>query len=142
MADSTALASLRYQWRALERGERGLDEASFEKALVGWMAEHRSSHVPFLASREGTPIGMAWLAVVERIPGPEFFARRSAYIQSTYVVAEERSAGVGSELVRRALEHARELRLDYVAVHPSERAFSLYKRVGFSKIGNVMELRL
>jgi GNAT superfamily N-acetyltransferase len=141
VADVGALASLRYQWRTVERGERGLDERSFEQALLGWMEEHRSTHVPFLALRGGAPIGMVWLALVDRVPGPGRLTRRSAYIQSTYVVGPERSGGVGTLLMGHALDHARELGLDYVAVHPSERAFPFYRRLGFSATDRVLELR-
>lgn len=97
--------------------------------------------VPFLASRGVMPIGMTWLALVERVPGPGRFVQRSAYIQSTYVVADERSAGVGTQLVSPAPDHATQLRLDCVAVHPSDRAFSLYRRLGFEDSGRVLELR-
>jgi len=140
-SDVAALARLRYEWRVGEGGEPGLDPASFETALLRWMQERRLSHVPFLASRGDTPIGMTWLAIVERVPGPGRFVRRSAYIQSTYVVADERSAGVGTQLVSLALDHAGQLGLDYVAVHPSDLAFSLYRRLGFEDSGRVLGLR-
>jgi GNAT superfamily N-acetyltransferase len=106
------------------------------------MEDHRSSHVPFLALRNGMPIGMAWLTLVDRVPGPGHFARRSAYIQSAYVVPLERSNGVGTGLVQLVLDHARQLDLGYVAVHPSDRSFSLYRRVGFTGTDRVLELRL
>jgi GNAT superfamily N-acetyltransferase len=135
------LARLRYWWRAGERGEHGLDPASFEASLGGWMEEHRATHVPFLALRDGRAVAMAWLALVDRIPGPGVFVRRSAYVQSVYVAAAERAAGVGTALMETVLDHARGLGLDYVAVHPSERAFSLYRRLGFSTTDRVLELR-
>lgn len=125
IADVGTLARLRHQWRAGERGERGLDERSFQEAFAAWMEEHWATHIPFLAVREKNPIGMAWLAVVDRVPGPEHFTRRSAYVQSVYVVAAERGQGIGTMLLSLVLEHARGLGLDYVAVHPSERAFPL-----------------
>ncbi|MGA2836522.1 MAG: GNAT family N-acetyltransferase [Acidimicrobiales bacterium] len=138
--DVQALAALRYEWRVGERGERGLDPVSFEAALSEWMRGH-TDHIPFLALRGSTPIGMAWLAVVDRVPGPEQFTRRSAYVQSVYVVEHERAAGVGSKLMELVTDHARDMGLGYLAVHPSERAFSLYHRMGFEGTGRVLELR-
>jgi len=140
-ADVSPLAALRYEWRVNERGERGLDAASFQSALLEWMHSHHT-HLPFLALRAGVPIGMAWLAVVDRVPGPEYFIRRSAYIQSVYVVGHERDAGVGTKLMELVVSHARSEGLDYLAVHPSQRAFSLYRRLGFEETGRVLELRL
>jgi GNAT superfamily N-acetyltransferase len=133
---------LRFTWRSDEGAERGLDRAAFEVSLRDWIEQHRSSHIPFLAFRGALPIGMTWMALVDRIPGPEHFVRRSAYIQSTYVAQPERARGVGTALVRLLVAHARELHLDYLAVHPSERAFDLYRRLGFAETGRVLELRL
>jgi GNAT superfamily N-acetyltransferase len=141
VSDVGDLARLRYAWRAGERGERGLDQRSFETSLRAWMEEHRSTHLPFLALRDGHPIGMAWIALVDRVPGPEHLIRRSAYIQSAYVVAGERSKGVGTRLLTFVLDHAQRLGLDYLAVHPSERSFSLYGRLGFAETDRVLELR-
>ena len=142
VADHAALASLRHRWRATEHGERGLDQAAFATALLGWMEEHRSTHVAFVARRGGRPVAMAWLAHVDRVPGPEHFVRRSGWLQSVYVVPEERSGGVGTTLLASVLAHARQLGLEYVAVHPSERSFSLYRRLGFEGSGRLLELRL
>jgi GNAT superfamily N-acetyltransferase len=98
-------------------------------------------HIPFLAYRGTTPIGMAWLAVVDRVPGPEHFTRRSAYIQSVYVMEHERAEGVGTRLVEFVIDHARREGLHYLAVHPSERAFLLYRRLGFEETGRVLGIR-
>jgi GNAT superfamily N-acetyltransferase len=141
LGDAHQLAHLRYQWRATERGELGLDQGAFEAALVAWMSGHAFTHLPFLARRHDRAIGMAWLALVERVPGPGQLIRRSAYIQSTYVIPPERGEGVGTLLVRCLLDHARQLALDYVAVHPSEASFAFYRRLGFSDSHKVLELR-
>jgi GNAT superfamily N-acetyltransferase len=139
--DVAALAHLRYSWRHDERGERGLDKDAFETALRTWLAAHEASHLPFLALRDGSAVGMTWMALVDRVPGPEHFVRRSAYVQSTYVTPPDRNAGVGAALVGLLIARARELGLEYLAVHPSEQAFSLYRRLGFVDSGKVLELR-
>jgi GNAT superfamily N-acetyltransferase len=105
------------------------------------MKDHSSSHLPFLALRNEAAVAMAWLALVDRVPGPEYFLRRSAYVQSVIVVSHERVNGIGTTLMGALLAHARNLGLDYVAVHPSERSFSLYRRLGFSDTDRVLELR-
>jgi GNAT superfamily N-acetyltransferase len=138
--DASQLAELRYRWRVEERGERGTDRGTFDADFTRWLEAHRTSHIPFLALRDGAAIGMTWLALVDRIPSPEHFIRRSAYVQSTYVITQERSAGIGSELLKLLIVHARELGMEYVAVHPSERAFSLYKKMGFEETNRVLEL--
>jgi GNAT superfamily N-acetyltransferase len=141
-ADASALGHLRFGWRVVEQGERGLDEVGFITALAAWMKQHSDSHFPFLAELDGHPIGMAWLAIVDRIPGPEIFLRRSAYVQSVYVVPEQRSQGLGGRLVAAALDHARTLGCRYVAVHHTERSTTLYRRLGFTDPARVLEIQL
>ncbi len=87
------------------------------------------------------PVGMAWMALVDRVPGPERFTRRSGLVQSLYVVPAHRAREIGARLVQRLLDHALGLGLDYMAVHPSDVAFSLYRRLGFSGTERVPELR-
>ena len=57
------------------------------------------------------------------------------------MVPPERRAGVGTLLLHCLLDHARQLALDYVAVHPSEESFAFYGRLGFSDSRRVLELR-
>ena len=70
------------------------------------MEDHAASHVPFLALRNGGAIGMAWLALVDRVPGPEHFTRRSAYVQSVFVISPERSNGIATSLMELVLAYA------------------------------------
>ncbi|MGA2433236.1 MAG: GNAT family N-acetyltransferase [Acidimicrobiales bacterium] len=139
--DVSQLALLRFQWRSIERGEHGMDEEAFQESLEHWMREHETSHVAFLGLDDERPVGMAWLAIVDRVPGPEFFVRRSGYVQSVYVVATERSKGVGTALMAHVVDFARESGLDYLAVHPSEESFDFYLRLGFAHTTRVLELR-
>jgi ribosomal protein S18 acetylase RimI-like enzyme len=141
-ADLDALAQLRFAWRAGEGGESG-DEATFRAAFAGWCREHRDTHRAWLGfAPTGAAVGMAWLAIVQRVPGPERFRRLSGYIQSVYVTPAARGHGVGGSLVDAAVEYARAAGLDYLAVHPSDLSYSLYRRAGFGDTAGVLELGL
>jgi GNAT superfamily N-acetyltransferase len=139
--DHHGIAALRHRWRR-ERGEQGEDLATFEHTLGQWMHEHRASHVAFIAVRAGVPVGMAWLAVVERVPGPERFVRRSGDVQSVYVVPEARGHGVGADLALLVIATAREMGLAHLSLHPSERAVPLYQRLGFEGSERLLGLQL
>jgi GNAT superfamily N-acetyltransferase len=146
--DGGALAALRWGWRVDEKGERGGSQQRFTADFVDWMTHH-PSHIPFIAEmddgdahRNGPhPVGMAWLAILERIPGPERWRRLSGSLQSVYVLPSHRDRGIGARLVDAALADARDRGLEYLIVHPSEPAFSLYRRAGFAETPKLLELR-
>ena len=141
LSDAAALALLRWRWRSKERGEAGLSADEFVDAFADWMSEHSASHLAWIAEAEEAPVGMAWLAVIHRIPGPGQWLRLSGNLQSVYVVPERRGSGAGERLVRAVVDRARGLGLEYISVHPSERSFSLYRRLGFEESSGVLELR-
>ena len=135
------MAGLRFRWCHEEGGESG-DLAAFIPAFGAWWREHDRSRLGFLAEVEGEPVGIAWLGIIVRTPGPERFVRRAGMLQSAYVRPESRGRGVGAALVAAVVEHARALGIDYVIVHPSERSYPLYERAGFARTSGVLELGL
>jgi GNAT superfamily N-acetyltransferase len=142
VADGPALARLRWVWRVDERAEQGSSLAEFTARFVSWMADHEPTHHAYLAEDGADPVGMAWLAVVTRVPGPEIWRRLAGAVQSVYVLPHWRNAGIGELLVQAAIEQARELSLDYLMVHPSDRSFSFYRRMGFAEAAGELELSL
>ena len=122
------LARLRWTWRAVERDEKG-DPDRFRLDFRDWMTEHGDTHVPFIVDTEGVTVGMAWLAIIERIPGPEIWTRLSGAVQSVYVLPEIRNDGLGGLLLGALIQGARARNLDYLSVHPSPRSFPFYRRL-------------
>ena len=140
-ADAPALARMRWDWR-VDHGEvPDVDAATYERDLAAWCAAHQDSHLGFVVELDGTVVGMAWLAIVERVPGPGSWLRLSGYLQSVYVEPEHRNVGVGAVLVGALIDEARARGLDYLAVHPSEASMDLYGRLGFAPYGRALELR-
>ncbi len=89
------------------------------------------THLPFVAEVDDDVVGMAWLAVVERVPSPERRRRHSGDVQSVYVLPQLRDRGIGGALLEAVLAEAGRLRLEHVTVHSSDRAVPLYQRGGF-----------
>jgi GNAT superfamily N-acetyltransferase len=141
LSDADELARLRWLWRTVERGERG-DWVRFRSAFTSWFLEHERTHVPFLAQAGGSVVGMAWLAVIERVPGPERWRRRSGDLQSVYVRAEHRNRGLGHLLISTLIDVARREGLAYLSVHPSPPSFPFYRRLGFVGEGSLLFLEL
>ena len=140
--DRPDLARLRWRWRTEEADERPavtFDEfaASFDR----WLAEREASHVGVVADVDGMAVGMGWLAIVERVPGPESWRRLSGFVQALYVEPEHRGSGLGQVLVDALVAEARSRGLQYVSVHPSARSLPLYRRAGFVDTDRVLQLR-
>lgn len=140
-ADVAALAEVRFAWCHDEGGESGSLDA-FAPAFGVWWHDHADTHLAFLAELAGRPVGMAWLGIIDRVPGPERFNRRSGMLQSVYVRPELRDRTIGSALVDSAIAYARQARLGYLMVHPSEHSYPLYERAGFAATRRVLELGL
>ncbi|WP_327404123.1 GNAT family N-acetyltransferase [Streptomyces sp. NBC_01288] len=131
-AELDAVAGLRWRW-ILENGEQPVTtREEFVRHFVNWAAEHGSSHRCMVVVRDGVLIGMAWLAVVQRVPSPQALRRASGDLQCVYVVPGERDGGVGGRLVEAVLARAQDLGLERVTVHSSPRAIPAYARRGFA----------
>ncbi|HQU25715.1 MAG TPA: GNAT family N-acetyltransferase [Acidimicrobiales bacterium] len=141
VADAAALAALRFRWRTEEAGDSGPSAEAYAAALAEWIEAHRTSHVAYLAKEGGVAIGEAWRATVDRVPGVARPRRFSAFVQAVYVVPEHRGRGVGTDLVGRLVDEARDEGLDYLVVHPSPRSVSFYRRLGFADADRALELR-
>jgi GNAT superfamily N-acetyltransferase len=126
----------------VERGEYGLSEAAFEAAFVTWWADRQDNHIAFIAESGEEAVGMAWLAVFDRMPQPRSLDRRAGNVQSVFVLEEHRNRGTGRALVEAAVSEARRLGLGYLILHPSRRASPLYLRMGFAATDQILHMAL
>jgi len=123
-----------------EQTKQSVEE--FAVDLAAWWAEHHDSHLAFVARLAGSgseAVGMAWLALLPRVPRPGTATRRSADIQSVFVVPEQRGKGIGSALVQAASEHAQRLGAGRVTVHSGRRAVPVYERLGFASSRELLQ---
>ncbi|MCY1138050.1 GNAT family N-acetyltransferase [Actinoplanes sp. Pm04-4] len=119
-ADVPALAEL-----------REINQADYD-TYAQWVTAHAETHLAFVADRDGSVAGCAWLHIAERHPGPGSFNRRYGDVQSVMVREEHRNQGVGSALMAAILAEARARSLQHVTVHSGRRAVDFYLRNGFT----------
>ncbi len=96
----------------------------------------------YIAELRGEAVGMAWLAVFDRIPQPRDLVRLAGNLQSVYVLDDLRNRGIGRALVEAVIEEARARTVGYLIVHPSQRAYPLYERLGFTRSDTLLHLDL
>lgn len=121
-----------------EPAQRPVD--AFAAELAQWWAARQDSHLAFVARLLGPElVGMAWVALVPRVPRPGATSRLSADIQSLFVMPEQRGRGIGSALVKAASDHATHLGSLHVTVHSGRKAVPVYERLGFESSRQLLQ---
>jgi len=142
LEDASGLARLRWLWRTVEREEYGLSASDFDTAFTRWWSTRTSSHIAYIAEHAGVAVGMAWLAVFDRMPQPRQLERLAGNVQSVFVLDEYRNRGTGRALVQAVITEAKTRGLGYLIVHPSVRAYPLYERLGFTETNTILHMDL
>lgn len=140
-SEHASLAALRWMWIVEEAGGEPIGtQSAFERDFVAWAQQNAHTHHAFVAESGGELIGMAWLALVPRVPSPRAPVRNTGDVQSVYVVPAHRGAGVGARLIDSVRDAAEASGAERVTVHSSLRARSAYARAGFTVESRLMLL--
>jgi GNAT superfamily N-acetyltransferase len=137
-----AVAELRWQWTLENEQTPVTTRAEFVRHFVVWARDNAPSHRCLVLVRADVVVGMAWLAITSRVPTPRALMRSCGDVQCVYVVPEERAGGLGGRLIDAILDLARELRLERVTVHSSNRAVPAYARHGFTTSRRLLQADL
>lgn len=138
-SDTDQLARL--LWIDTRREEPTRDALdAFSAELAAWWSNHSETHAAFVARHEEEPLcGMAWVALLPRIPRPGATTRMSADIQTVFVLPQHRGRGIGSALVDAAAQHATQLGAIRVTVHSGRKAVPVYERLGFESSRQLLQ---
>jgi GNAT superfamily N-acetyltransferase len=90
------------------------------------------TYVAWIAEDEREPLGSGAVLVHVAIPRPGSPSDRAGRVQSVYVVPPARRTGVARALMNEAVAFAREAKLIFLALHPSDDARPLYASMGFT----------
>jgi GNAT superfamily N-acetyltransferase len=137
--DLDVVAELRWRWVQEIYGTSGITLDEFVPRFVTWAKENQTSHRCMVMVRDDLIIGMAWLAITQRVPHPRAFERASGDLQCVYVLPDERNAGLGGQLIESVLALGHDLGLERVTVHSSDQAISTYCRHGFTSSPRLLQ---
>ncbi len=142
-ADAAVLARLRHDFRA-PLGDNVEAEATFLERCEQWMRPRlnvESVWRAWIAELQGQAVGCVWLQLVEKVPNPVVERECHGYVSNLFVRDEARGGGVGSVLLRAALDECDRVGVDNVILWPTPRSRSLYTRHGFAEADNMLVLR-
>jgi GNAT superfamily N-acetyltransferase len=145
IADAEALSELRWEFRSAQDPPTEPRDA-FVRRCGEWMRRELSigsAWNAWVAVDQTVIVGQVWVQTVQKIPNPvaDSEAEHIAYLSNLYVTASARG-GTGTRLLETALDWCRANRIDRVVLWPSKRSVTLYLGHGFSRGGDVMELKI
>jgi GNAT superfamily N-acetyltransferase len=138
-ADISALATLRWRWAPPEKTAQPDALRDFSSALEQWMTLQREVSVCKIALLDAELVGMAWLAVFDRVPNPDDLRRRSGDVQSVFGVPEHRGLGIGRRLMEAICETADNLGIKKLTVDSNDKAVPFYEHIGFTRPGLLLQ---
>ena len=143
IGDAKALAELRWEFRSAQKPAVETHD-TFVRRCVAWMRrelQEGSDWKAWAAVQDHVIVGQVWLQSVPKIPNPVAEREQLAYLSNLFVRPSSRG-GTGTRLLEAALDSCRENRIDRVVLWPSTRSVTLYLNHGFTRGGDIMELRL
>jgi len=143
IADAKMLAELRWEFRGAQNAAVETHDA-FIRRCVAWMRrelQEGRGWKAWVAVHEHAIVGQAWLQTLGKIPNPVAEREQLAYVSNLYVKPSSRG-GTGTRLLEAVLDSCRANGIDRVVLWPSKRSVTLYLKHGFSRGGDVMELKL
>lgn len=139
-ADLEGLADLKIAWSGTTRVPRR-DRAAFREDLAAWLRRMGEAATCRVAADDGAVVGMAWLVVFERVPDLGDRQRRTADIQSVFVLPGYRGCGIVRAMVDALLAEVDRRGVPRTTVHSSLGAVGLYERAGFGASARLLERR-
>ncbi len=130
---SRPIATVEVEHLRRETRESFVDLLRRERCIA-WFAEERDGAIP------GAILGSTALVLVNRLPSLPNPLRLEGYLAHLFVEPTARRRGVGSALLRAALDEARRRRLVRLRLHSTKDGLLLYERFGFRARANDLEL--
>ena len=133
--DFASLAQMRWDFRT-EMLTRPLPlgtEQAFMPVMLEFLeqAYHNGQWVMWLAEENGVIVSHVYIERIRKVPRPTSFDCEYGYLTNMYTVPAWRGKEVGAELLRHAVEWAREQKLEMIILWPAKGREAFYQRGGF-----------
>jgi GNAT superfamily N-acetyltransferase len=144
-ADFPQIAHLRWRLKGVDASVS--DTSAYDRFIADFVRIcedewQQNDIVHWVAADMERIVAIMSIVVVRKLPSPENLRGRWGYITNSYVLPELRNAGIGRRLLMAIKDWACAADLELLVVWPSERAYPLYERAGFSRHADPLVLRL
>jgi GNAT superfamily N-acetyltransferase len=145
LADATELARLRWDFSPDEVAASDQSFAEFQADFSDFWAKAIGSGnwAVWVAEQAGRLVCTIWLQVIHKVPRPGRIGghKRYGYMTNVYTEPELRGQGIGSRVLKHAIQWAQDQELEGLVVWPSTESVSFYERAGFSQSPDALELQ-
>lgn len=141
--DLAQLAELCWDFCAEDGVEQAvMSQSEFIEACIIFLKRGLESgyHTYWVAEREGEIISQVFVHRIDLVPRPCKVRDQFGYITNNYTKPVHRNQGIGSELIKRVKQWARDEDLELLIVYPSDKAVTFYQRAGFCSDNDVCAL--
>ncbi|MBS1797430.1 MAG: GNAT family N-acetyltransferase [Acidobacteria bacterium] len=141
--DFAELARMRRDFREEDGAERAVvDESEFLEICVDFLRSNAESCAYWVAAEAGEIVAHLFVQRVALVPRPCRPRDAFGYVTNVYTKPAFRGRGVGTELLKRAVDWARAEDFELLLVYPGERAIDFYRRAGFEPENEALKLVL
>ena len=136
---------MRWAWRTGEGGACAVvSRAEYLDECVAFLRQGlaKGAWVYWIAEVGGRIVSHICVRRVRKEPKPNRLRDEIGYVTNVYTRPAYRGQGIGSALLQRVVQWAREIDLDTLFVWPSDRAVPLCERVGFSADNDLLECQI
>lgn len=89
--------------------------------------------ITYIAEENSEIISSVFLIVIEKPANPTFMSGKIGNILNVYTKPEYRKKGIAGQLLKSAVNEAREMNLSYLELKSTKAGFNLYKELGFEE---------
>ena len=130
--DAWAVAVQRRDYYAEETGRSAIADDFMDQmsTFVRRAIENRDEMI-WIAEDQGRLVSTAWVIPIRKVPWPDPWVTRWAYVTDVYTYPPYRGRGIGAQLMRRVQQWAHDERLEFLILWPSDASLRWYGRLGF-----------
>jgi ribosomal protein S18 acetylase RimI-like enzyme len=103
--------------------------------LPGYFMDHLGKDLYiYIAEEEQKIISGVFLLVVEKPANPHFITGKTGTVLNVYTQPEFRRQGLAGQLLKQAMEDAKQMDLSYLELSASKAGYPLYEKLGFVEV--------